>query len=72
MYLLYSLILRIFFLPFGYFFTDTEQITSIVSWTLPTLSSAIAYTTLILFYAPSVATSNGRPSFFAKYEGLDV
>lgn len=71
-YLLYSLILRIFFLPFGYFFTDTEQITSIVSWTLPTLSSAIAYAILILFYAQVVATSNGRPSLFDKYEGLVV
>lgn len=71
-YLFYSLILRIFFLPFGYFFTDTEQITSIVSWTLPTLSSAVAYTILILFYAQVVATSNGRPSSFDKYEGLVV
>mmetsp|Transcript_13318 Transcript_13318/g.19943 ORF Transcript_13318/g.19943 Transcript_13318/m.19943 type:complete len:457 (-) Transcript_13318:44-1414(-) len=71
-YLLFSLILRIFFLPLGYFFTDTEQITSIVSWTLPSLSSAIAYSILILFYAQVVATSVGRASSFVKYEGLIV
>eukprot|EP00557_Chaetoceros_sp_GSL56_P008668 CAMPEP_0176494750 /NCGR_PEP_ID=MMETSP0200_2-20121128/10280_1 /TAXON_ID=947934 /ORGANISM="Chaetoceros sp., Strain GSL56" /LENGTH=593 /DNA_ID=CAMNT_0017892563 /DNA_START=52 /DNA_END=1833 /DNA_ORIENTATION=+ len=60
-FLLYSLILRTICLPLGYFFFEgKEQITSIVSWTLPTLASALASFMLVLFLAHVVATLNGR------------
>lgn len=71
-YLLFSFIMRVICLPLFYIFTDVEQITSIVSWTLPTLSSALAYLILILFYAQVVATASGRSNPLDKYEGVIV
>eukprot|EP00979_Chaetoceros_neogracilis_P009046 scaffold2039_cov255-Chaetoceros_neogracile.AAC.3 len=71
-YLLFSFIMRVICLPLFYIFTDVEQITSIVSWTLPTLSSALAYLILILFYAQVVATASGRSNPLDKYDGVIV
>lgn len=65
-HLLIALIIRIVFLPLGYMFTDHTQITSIVSWSLPNLSSAMAYSVLVLFYAQVVATVSGTPNAKAK------
>lgn len=71
-FLLYSLLMRTICLPLGYLFFETnEQITSIVSWTLPTVSSALASLMLVLFLAHVVATLNGRHDwgrgFFQQY-----
>jgi hypothetical protein len=71
-FLLYSLLLRTICLPLGYFFFETkEQITAIVSWTLPTVSSALASFMLVSFLAHVVATLNGKHDwgrgFFQQY-----
>lgn len=60
-FLLYSLLLRTICLPLGYlFFEAKEQITSIVSWTLPTVSSALANLMLVLFLGQVLATIHGK------------
>lgn len=71
-FLLYSLLLRTICLPLGYFFFEAkEQITAIVSWTLPTVSSALASFMLVSFLAHVVATLNGKHDwgrgFFQQY-----
>jgi hypothetical protein len=76
-FLLYSLLMRTICLPLGYLFFETnEQITSIVSWTLPTVSSALASLMLVLFLAHVVATLNGRhdwgQGFFQQYISQSV
>lgn len=68
-HLLIALIIRIVFLPLGYMFTDHTQITSIVSWSLPNLSSAMAYSVLVLFFAQVVATVSGTPNTYSNLEG---
>lgn len=58
-YLLLSQIFRLVLLPLSYVFPSTYQITSIVSQTLPTLSSALSYIILVLFYAQVAITASG-------------
>jgi len=58
-YLLQSQICRLVLLPMSFFFSATYQITSIVSQTLPTLSFAISYAILVLFYAQVTITAAG-------------
>lgn len=61
-YLLYSQLLRTCCLPLSYIFYekyDLYQITSIVAQTLPTLSSVLAYSVLIIFYAQVAMTASG-------------
>lgn len=58
-YLLQSQIFRLLLLPLSYIYPSTYQITSIVSQTLPTLSSVLSYVILILFYVQVAITAAG-------------
>ena len=59
-YLLQSQLLRLLFLPLAYIYEDRFQITSIVANTFPTISSALAYAILILFFAQVTRAASGR------------
>jgi hypothetical protein len=58
-YLLFAQLVRAACLPLGYVFVEKYQITSIVAQTLPTLSSALAYSVLVIFYAQVTMTASG-------------
>jgi hypothetical protein len=71
-YLLYSQLLRTVCLPLGYVFSTKYQITSIVAQTLPTLSSALAYSVLVIFYAQVTMTASGAGGAFEMTQTVVV
>lgn len=71
-YLLHSLLLRTICLPIGYIFPETYQISCIVAQTLPILSSALAYTVLVMFYAQVTLTATGGTTAIEPIQSLIV